>query len=517
MEPAHSGGAARLRCVSRPSRRGRPVPATMGEFGAPRRTRRQTAGVFFTSASMSPSPDDRPRPDGSGEEPPPPPDAYADSRLDTFLTAFHRLSQAAAARAASEAAGGVGLVARVTDHLGVNPGTLPVVTEAVAPMRVVDIDVAVAHVVEAHGGGELVGVGGGDQRWHMSFADMLQENGWARLRVGAVEYRRESTGPDTERDIVAYGLHLFRHDGVPVALLQRGSNPQFGGEPKLEVVSPDADAVRRVLAEVREAMSTHSVLRGQVVVFTSSPFEPGSGGVSFLARPRIESGQIVLPDGLLARLRRHVIGIGERASELRALGQHLKRGVLLYGPPGTGKTLTVRHLVGESSSTVIVLTGAALANITLAARTARALAPSILVLEDCDLVAEERSTYTSSPLLFEVLDALDGARSRCGRHVPAHHQPRRRPRAGARPAAGAHRPRGGAAAAGRAGSPRPARGVRATPRSRRRGARVRGTGDDGYDGVARQGARPPGRAHGRGGGPSRGRRGPRGCCRGGDA
>ncbi|TNU74114.1 AAA family ATPase [Miniimonas arenae] len=364
--------------------------------------------MFFTSASMSPSPDDRPRPDGSGEEPPPPPDAYADSRLDTFLTAFHRLSQAAAARAASEAAGGVGLVARVTDHLGVNPGTLPVVTEAVAPMRVVDIDVAVAHVVEAHGGGELVGVGGGDQRWHMSFADMLQENGWARLRVGAVEYRRESTGPDTERDIVAYGLHLFRHDGVPVALLQRGSNPQFGGEPKLEVVSPDADAVRRVLAEVREAMSTHSVLRGQVVVFTSSPFEPGSGGVSFLARPRIESGQIVLPDGLLARLRRHVIGIGERASELRALGQHLKRGVLLYGPPGTGKTLTVRHLVGESSSTVIVLTGAALANITLAARTARALAPSILVLEDCDLVAEERSTYTSSPLLFEVLDALDG-------------------------------------------------------------------------------------------------------------
>jgi ATP-dependent 26S proteasome regulatory subunit len=61
-------------------------------------------------------------------------------------------------------------------------------------------------------------------------------------------------------------------------------------------------------------------------------------------------------------------------------------------------------------TTVIMLTGMALQLISLATQTARALQPAIVVLEDCDLVAEDRSfaPMGASPLLFEVLDALDG-------------------------------------------------------------------------------------------------------------
>jgi ATP-dependent 26S proteasome regulatory subunit len=40
---------------------------------------------------------------------------------------------------------------------------------------------------------------------------------------------------------------------------------------------------------------------------------------------------------------------------------------------------------------------------------ARALAPALVVLEDCDLVAESRDQYPGAqPLLFEVLETLDG-------------------------------------------------------------------------------------------------------------
>lgn len=40
---------------------------------------------------------------------------------------------------------------------------------------------------------------------------------------------------------------------------------------------------------------------------------------------------------------------------------------------------------------------------------ARVPAPSSVVLEDCDLIAEDRSfSYGPQPLLFEVLDAMDG-------------------------------------------------------------------------------------------------------------
>jgi len=93
---------------------------------------------------------------------------------------------------------------------------------------------------------------------------------------------------------------------------------------------------------------------------------------------------------------------------LIAAGQHLKRGVLLYGPPGTGKTLTVRHLLAQTpGTTAVLLTGTSIQFITQAAELARAMQPAIVVLEDVDLVAEERGMHGPQPLLFAVLDALD--------------------------------------------------------------------------------------------------------------
>ncbi len=54
-----------------------------------------------------------------------------------------------------------------------------------------------------------------------------------------------------------------------------------------------------------------------------------------------------------------------------------------------------------------MLTGSSIQFVTAAAEIARTFTPSIVVLEDIDLVAMER-TYTPQPLLFEVLDVLDG-------------------------------------------------------------------------------------------------------------
>jgi ATP-dependent 26S proteasome regulatory subunit len=97
------------------------------------------------------------------------------------------------------------------------------------------------------------------------------------------------------------------------------------------------------------------------------------------------------------------------SEELLRLGQHLKRGVLLHGPPGTGKTHTVRYLIGRMErSTVIVLSGRALGMLDQAAALARRLTPSVLVIEDVDLIAEDRSHHMATPLLFELLNKIDG-------------------------------------------------------------------------------------------------------------
>jgi ATP-dependent 26S proteasome regulatory subunit len=119
---------------------------------------------------------------------------------------------------------------------------------------------------------------------------------------------------------------------------------------------------------------------------------------------------VVLPDGLLERVTDHVLGIAEHRAVLAEHGQHLKRGILLFGPPGTGKTHTVRYLMSQSpDTTVVLLSGGSLRFIHDAAKVARAHQPAIVVLEDCDLIAEDRSFGPmAKPLLFEVLDALDG-------------------------------------------------------------------------------------------------------------
>jgi ATP-dependent 26S proteasome regulatory subunit len=84
--------------------------------------------------------------------------------------------------------------------------------------------------------------------------------------------------------------------------------------------------------------------------------------------------------------------------------------VLLYGPPGTGKTHTVRYLLGLlPEMTVIAISGRALGRIREACSVARTLQPAIVVVEDVDLIAEERTARPGEhPLLFQLLNEMEG-------------------------------------------------------------------------------------------------------------
>jgi hypothetical protein len=303
----------------------------------------------------------------------------------------------------------------VAEHLGQDPAELPVVRLDVDPHQFVNLDVAVAALVEEQGGGSVIGVGGGDMRHHQTFGDFLQGRGrWNRFRVGAVDRERVETGPSSHRDAVAFGIHLFRYEGRPVAVQQRRANPQFGGRSGLEVVGPE-ELAGPLLADVRRLMVERSVFRGQLLSFGQSEqaFGPTVAGIAFLERPAMVAEEVVLPVGALERIERHVVGTARYRERLRAAGQHLKRGVLLYGPPGTGKTHTVRYLISQLPGvTAIVLAGNALGQVHSATEFAHALEPSVVVVEDVDLIAEHREMHMGpQPLLFTLLDAIDGLTS----------------------------------------------------------------------------------------------------------
>ena len=180
----------------------------------------------------------------------------------------------------------------------------------------------------------------------------------------------------------------------------------------LEILAAERSAAAATRAEIERLMRVHDAFRGQVLSFTESEHH-GNSLVSFLPRPAVTAPDVVLPDGVLETIEQHIIGIADWSQELLSAGQHLKRGLLLHGPPGTGKTHTVRYLTGRlADSTVILLTGRSIRFIDQAAALARRLQPSMVVLEDVDLVATDRDyTPDGNPLLFSLLDAMDGVGS----------------------------------------------------------------------------------------------------------
>ncbi|MCB0886951.1 MAG: ATP-binding protein, partial [Propionibacteriaceae bacterium] len=258
--------------------------------------------------------------------------------------------------------------------------------------------------------GQVVGIGGGDQRHHQTLGDMVSTPQYAPS-VGQADWAQAPVNATETRRVLALGLRLFRFDGRPVAVLQRRMSRMHGnGQGVLEVLCPDADVANALIERATALATEHSVLRGNVISLEMQGFEAEGDGYRFLPRPDVAADQVILPDGVLDRITGHVTGIARHAEVLRRHGQHLKRGVLLYGPPGTGKTHTVRHLIGAATGhTVILLSGETLALIGPATAIARHLQPAIVVLEDCDLVAMERDYMGGMrPLLFQLLDALDG-------------------------------------------------------------------------------------------------------------
>ena len=182
-------------------------------------------------------------------------------------------------------------------------------------------------------------------------------------------------------------------------------DPRLG----LEIAGLEVDAAQAVHARLGELRSRLNVYRGHVLDVAADPM----GGISleFGEVPDTARDDVVLPESVLGRVERHALEVAAHRDALLGAGQHLKRGLLLYGPPGTGKTHTTRYLVGQMTGyTRLILTGRALHAVGSVSDLARELQPAVVVLEDVDLVAEERGFGPGpSPVLFDLLDAMDGA------------------------------------------------------------------------------------------------------------
>jgi ATPase family associated with various cellular activities (AAA) len=300
----------------------------------------------------------------------------------------------------------------LTGHLGLSAADLPVARGRWLGYDQVNFQVGLdAWLAEPGRVHEVVGLTGTDL--DIGLADLSQPPRWLEVSVGAITTAARQCGPGgATRPCVCRALYLVTDQDGPLALLVEGPEEANAMERvAVEVACEDAARGQRVIEHIRRLSIEQNVYRGHVLAFGTDVFGQEAALLSFLDRPRVDRDQVVLPAQVLDGIEDQVVGIARHAGRLLASGQHLKRGVLLHGAPGTGKTHTVGYLLGQLPAvTVVVLTGTSLRRIADACSIARSLQPSVVVVEDVDLIAEEREAgpIGTHPLLFQLLNEMEG-------------------------------------------------------------------------------------------------------------
>jgi hypothetical protein len=304
----------------------------------------------------------------------------------------------------------------LTDHLGRPADQLPVAEQQWPPYEHVNVQAALdAWLAEPGREHRIVGVAGHRYHGQLGFVDLLgmtPEETKYGARPGNVLRTALPSGPDGEtRECLRVAIVLASDGDARSAVLFRCPDPEQGRElMTVEVLASRDGAGPEIAARLADLTVEHNVYRGQVVSFGRNLFGRHGSILRFHHREALAPDELILPTETFDDVRRQVVGVARHRDRLRAAGQHLKRGLLLYGPPGVGKTHTVRFLVGELSDTTIVqLSGDTLHAIKEACSIARTLQPAMIVVEDVDLIAQQRDIYEGgAPLLFMLLNEMDG-------------------------------------------------------------------------------------------------------------
>ncbi len=310
---------------------------------------------------------------------------------------------------------------RLAEHFGAPPTGLPIVSEPVAPHDHVNLQLALDDYLGADGRAfELLGVSSQHKRMMgLALGDLAAAEGRNGGLFGApvpdegpVDYVNLPAGEDSRLACLACGLFLVRDGDQRLAALVHGADTRgFGpGGVTVDVMAPDRAGAERFLAGLRARMRARNVYRGRIVSLSVRP-PMNTLDVRFHRLPPVDSDGIILPAGVLERIERQTLRFAALRERLAAAGRHLKRGLLLWGPPGTGKTLTAMYLARNMPDrTILLLTGQSLGLIETSCSMARLLQPSTVILEDVDLVAEERTRQSTgtNAVLFELLNQMDG-------------------------------------------------------------------------------------------------------------
>jgi SpoVK/Ycf46/Vps4 family AAA+-type ATPase len=210
-------------------------------------------------------------------------------------------------------------------------------------------------------------------------------------------------------DCVIRGIYLLRYEKQPIAIMIRRSDGGLDQRHILELMAHKRQVAQAALSALLSEARSQNVYKGKSI----SLEKEREWGPEFFIRyheiPPTPRESIVLPDSVMKVIEGNVLGLVKHGDALRRAGRSTRYGALFHGRPGTGKTIAARYLASTCSDhTIILLTGRQMGLIRESCATARLLAPSIVILEDVDLIAEERANNRCPTVLHELMDEMDG-------------------------------------------------------------------------------------------------------------
>ena len=233
-------------------------------------------------------------------------------------------------------------------------------------------------------------------------------------------YEEINIGEEQPVRCLKNGLWLLEADETRFAVFleQHTQFHQVQGM-RIQVATPNDPQGFRVsqdfLKRLEEAVQKAESYRGKIL--SLEPGDDYSGESSGILVHRLVHGRAGTGHpsaSTLELLERNVVRFVGLRPRLNRLGLATKKGLLFYGPPGTGKTHTIHYLAGAlTGHTTLLITAEQVGLLGEYMALARLLQPSIVVIEDVDLIARDRTTMGSpceEVLLNKLLNEMDGLR-----------------------------------------------------------------------------------------------------------
>jgi transitional endoplasmic reticulum ATPase len=196
---------------------------------------------------------------------------------------------------------------------------------------------------------------------------------------------------------------------VPVVVRICDSS-MFSDSSRIQVYTAptDRDHAARVLdAIMDDARGAMSLFRGRALAASAEQgliLEP-------IELPDVTRANVVVPEEVWAEIDLNVASVTVHRQLMEELGLGVRRGILLAGPPGVGKSVISRVLARELLGRFTVMMVDARAGQSALSgvyREARSFGPTLVIIEDIDLIVDSRrNRYGAPSVLSEFLAVMD--------------------------------------------------------------------------------------------------------------